>query len=172
MPETRPLLSEEQILNRVNELAAKINKDYESHTLDVVCVLKGSLVFTADLIRRLTIPVRIHFLQVSSYGAALKSSGTVSFHLSSQSKLEHRHVLVLEDILDTGITFEFLLQHLEQLNPSSMKTCVLLNKSARRKVAVPVDYTGFEIEDHFVVGYGLDYNELYRNLPHVAVLAL
>jgi len=172
MHETSLLLSEEQILRRVEDLANQINQDYGSRTLDVLCILKGSLFFSADLIRLLAMPVRIHFIQVSSYGASQESSGTVSFHFSSSSELEDRHVLLIEDILDTGITLEFLLQHLKQQKPASLRTCVLLNKASRRKVDVHPGYTGFEIEDLFVVGYGLDYNELYRNLPYVAVLNL
>lgn len=172
MPSTSLLISEEQIQNRIRELADQINEDYTSEILDVLCILKGALFFSADLIRRLTVPVRIHFIQLGSYGSSTESSGTVSFHFSSSSELKDRHVLIVEDILDTGITFEFLLEHLKVLNPASLKSCVLLNKRSRRKIDVKPDYTGFEIQDQFVVGYGLDFNELYRNLPYVAVLNL
>jgi hypoxanthine phosphoribosyltransferase len=166
----RELLSAEQIRKRVEQLADRINTDYSAEVLDVVCILKGAMIFVSDLIRQLNMHMRIHFIHVSSYGAQKLSSGTLSLHFSSPSELKDRHVLLIEDILDTGITLEFLLEHLKQEQPASLKSCVLLSKPARRRINIEADYTGFEIEDQFVVGYGLDFNELYRNLPYVAIL--
>ncbi|MCI0414339.1 hypoxanthine phosphoribosyltransferase [bacterium] len=165
------LLTEEQIQHRVRELADKINSDYEGVTVDILCILKGSLVFAADLIRRLTVPLRIQFMQVQSYTGGTHSSGTVYLHFSSDFELKHCDVLLLEDILDTGVTLEFLQEHLKQMDLKSLKTCVLLDKPARRKVNIRPDYVGFEIEDHFVVGYGLDYKEFGRNLPYIGILS-
>jgi len=166
----RILLSEAQIQKRVEDLANQINADYGTEVVDVVCILKGAMIFVSDLIRQLNMHVRIHFIHVSSYGAQKQSSGTLSLHFSSPSELKDRHVLLIEDILDTGVTLEFLLEHLKQEQPASLKSCVLLSKPSRRRINIEADYTGFEIEDRFVVGYGLDFNELYRNLPYVAVL--
>ncbi len=163
------LLTEEQIQRRVQQLAEKINDDYEGLTVDVLCVLKGSLLFAADLIRRLTIPLRIHFMQVQSYAGG-ESSGTVHLHFSSDFELMQCDVLLIEDILDTGITLEYVQEHLKQKHLKSLKLCVLLDKPARRKVNVLPHYVGFEIQDHFVVGYGLDYNEFGRNLPYIGII--
>ena len=170
MLKTRPLLSEEQLSRRILELSVRLNHDYQGLTIDVVCLLKGSLFFAADLIRRLTFPLRIHFIQVSSYASGTESSGTVHLHFSSDFELEGRDVLLIEDILDTGITLQYVQNHLRQKKPNELRTCVLLDKPSRRKVDLRADYTGFEIEDVFVVGYGLDFKEIGRNLPYVAVL--
>jgi hypoxanthine phosphoribosyltransferase len=170
MHNTRPLFSEEQISKKITHLAAEINRDFQNRTVDVVCVLKGSICFAADLIRRLSFPLRIHFMQVRSYGSGTESSGTVHLHFSSEFALAGLEVLLVEDIVDTGITLEFVLEHLREKKPASLKTCVLLDKPSRRKVNVRPDYCGFEIDDWFVVGYGLDYNEFGRNLPYLAVL--
>ena len=166
----RILLSEAQIQKRVEDLANQINADYPTEVVDVVCILKGAMIFVSDLIRHLNMHVRIHFIHVSSYGAQKQSSGTLSLHFSSTSELKGRHVLLIEDILDTGVTLEFLLEHLKQEEPASLKSCVLLSKPAQRRINIEAEYTGFEIEDQFVVGYGLDFNELYRNLPCIAVI--
>jgi hypoxanthine phosphoribosyltransferase len=167
---TEVLLTEEEIQNRVQELADKINTEYKGITVDILCILKGSLVFAADLIRRLTIPLRIHFMQVRSYGRHTESTGTVHLHFSSDYELKECDVLLVEDILDTGITLEFVQEHLKQKNLKSLRTCVLLDKPARRKVNIRPDYVGFEIADHFVVGYGLDFKEFGRNLPYIGIL--
>jgi hypoxanthine phosphoribosyltransferase len=167
---TRPLLTEEEIAAKIRELAGRLNLDYEGQTVDILCALKGSLFFAADLIRRLTFPLRIHFMQVQSYSGGTESSGTVHLHFSSEFELEGRDVLLIEDILDTGITLQFLLDHMKEKNPKRFRTCVLLDKPSRRKVDLRPDYSGFEIEDHFVVGYGLDFNEFGRNLPYIAIL--
>lgn len=170
MFKTEVLLTEEQIQNRVQELADKINADYQGITVDILCILKGSLVFAADLIRRLTFPIRIHFMQVRSYGSHTQTTGTVHLRFSSDYELKQCDVLLVEDILDTGITLEFVQEHLKQKDLKRLKTCVLLDKPARRKVNIKPDYVGFEIEDHFVVGYGLDFQEFGRNLPYIGVL--
>src|ERR1044071_750638 len=140
----RELLSAEQIQIRVDQLSDQMNRDYSAEVLDVVCVLKGALIFTSDLIRRLKMQQRIHFIHVSSYGAQKQSSGTLSLHFSSPSQLKGRHVLLIEDILDTGITLEFLLEHLKQEEPASLKSCILLSKPSRRRVDIVADYTGFQ----------------------------
>ena len=168
--QTRMLFSEEQIRQRVEELAAQINLHYQNRTVDVLCVLKSSLFFAADLIRRLQFPLRIHFLQARSYVEGSETSGTVRLHYSSDWAWDGCDILLLEDILDTGITLQYIQEHLRERKPKDLKTCVLLNKPARRKVHVEVDYIGFDIENQFVVGYGLDFNEFGRNLPHLAIL--
>lgn len=165
------LISEEQISERLNQLSAQINRDNEGKELDVICILKGSIIFAADLVRRLNMPVRIHFLQVSSYGDDAESAGTINLRFSSITEdLLGRNVLIVEDILDTGITMDYLLKQLREENPESLKVSVLVDKPSRRKVGIRPDYVGFEIEDHFVIGYGLDYQELGRNLKYIAVL--
>jgi len=169
MPELRILFSENEIAVRVRQLAEQIKQEYQSRIIDVLCILKGSFVFAADLIRQLDVPVRVHFIQVSSYSST-ESTGTVRFHFSSSSRLEHCDVLIVEDILDTGVTLQFLLEHISLQRPSTLRTCVLFDKESKRRVDVKPDFRGFQIEDKFVVGYGLDHNELYRNLPHLAVL--
>ena len=165
------LISEKQIDSRLTELAAQLNKDYENRELDVICILKGSIIFAADLVRCLTMPLRIHFLQVSSYGDDVETSGTINLRFSSVTEdLLGRNVLIVEDILDTGITMDYLLKQLREENPESLKVCVLVDKPSRRKVGVRADYVGFEIEDHFVFGYGLDFQELGRNLRYIGLL--
>lgn len=164
------LISEEQIRQRVRQLADQLSKDYSDVTLDVICVLKGALFFVADLAREMESPVRIHFLQVSSYGNASESSGKAKLHFSASVDLQDRHILLVEDILDTGITLDYLLKHLREKKPRSLKTCVLLDKPSRRRVNVTPDYYGFQIPDEFVIGYGLDYREFGRNLRYIAVL--
>lgn len=165
------LFTEDEIQQRVRELAVKLNEDYSHGSLDIICVLKGSIIFVADLSRQLTMPVRLHFLQMSSYGEDAESKGTVNLRFSSVSEdLVNRNVLLIEDILDTGITLDYLLRQLKEENPFSLRTCVLLDKPARRRVDVQADYVGFVIEEHFVIGYGLDYQEFGRNLNYIAIL--
>lgn len=165
------LISEERIGERVRQIADQLNQDYAGKDLDVICVLKGSIIFVADLLRCLTVPVRLHFLHVSSYGEDSESSGTISLHFSSVTEdLLNRNVLVVEDILDTGITMDYLLKQLREEKPASLKICVLLDKPSRRKVGIKADYAAFDIDDHFVIGYGLDFRELGRNLRYIAVL--
>jgi hypoxanthine phosphoribosyltransferase len=166
----RVLITEEQIHQRVQELADALNKEYKGQILDVICVLKGSFIFVSELIRKLEVPVRVHFLQVSSYGTGTQSSGTVSIHFSTTFNPENKDVLLVEDILDTGITLDYLLRQLKDKTPRSLKLCVLLYKPERRKLDITPDYVGFQIPDEFVIGFGLDYQELGRNMNYIAVL--
>lgn len=165
------LLDSDTIQARVKELAQQIEKDYpKDEEIHLVCVLKGGFVFMSDLMRYMTTRVSMDFIAVSSYGAGTKSSGEVRFQKDLDTSLENRNVIVVEDIVDTGLTLKYLLEILRSRAPKSLKTACLLSKPSRRMVDVPVEYIGFTIEDKFVVGYGLDYAEKYRNLPYIAVL--
>ena len=165
------LLSEAQIQERVAELGAQISTDYAGKRLTLVSVLKGSLPFMADLMRSITIPLRIDLMEVSSYGgSSTESSGLVRILKDLSASIEDEEVLICEDIIDTGLTLNYLVRYLRGKRPASLRICTLLDKPARRLVEIPVDYTGFTIPDQFVVGYGLDYDERYRNLPFVGVL--
>ena len=165
------LLSEEQIQQRVAELGARISDDYAGRQLTLVSVLKGSLPFMADLMRAISIPVRIDLMEVSSYGGtSTESSGLVRILKDLSASIQGDEVLIVEDIIDTGLTLNYLIRYLRGKNPASLRICTLLDKPARRLVDIPVDYTGFTIPDQFVVGYGLDYGEIYRNLRFVGVL--
>lgn len=164
------LVTDEQIKERTAQLARQIDEDYRGKDLVLVCVLKGGVLFLADLMRQLTIPHAIDFMATSSYGSSTESSGVVRILKDLDSPIEGRHVLIVEDIIDTGLTLNYLLRILEERKPASLRVCTLLNKPSRRKVDVPVDYIGFNIPNAFVVGYGLDYGQLYRNLPFVGVL--
>ena len=166
------LLTEDQIQTRVAELGARITKDYgDGRRLTLVSVLKGSLPFMADLMRSIDLPLRIDLMEVSSYGGATtESSGLVRILKDLSSSIEGEDVLIVEDIIDTGLTLNYLIRYLRGKKPASLRICTLLDKPARRLVEIEVDYTGFTIPDQFVVGYGLDYGELYRNLRFVGVL--
>jgi hypoxanthine phosphoribosyltransferase len=165
------LLSEERIRERVVELGRQISQDYAGQHLTLVSVLKGSLPFMADLMREIEIPLRIDLMEVSSYGgASTESSGLVRILKDLSASIAGEQVLLVEDIIDTGLTLNYLVRYLRGKNPASLRICTLLDKPARRLVDIPVDYTGFTIPDQFVVGYGLDYGELYRNLRFVGVL--
>src|SRR6476469_604156 len=165
------LLTEEQIQGKVAELGQRIAADYAGQPLTLVSVLKGSLPFMADLMRAIDIPVRIDIMAVSSYGGtATESSGLVRILKDLSASIADEDVLIVEDIIDTGLTLNYLIRYLRGKAPSSLRICTLLDKPARRLVEIPVDYTGFTIPDRFVVGYGLDYGELYRNLRYVGVL--
>ncbi|MGN0652034.1 MAG: hypoxanthine phosphoribosyltransferase [Gemmiger sp.] len=165
------LVSEEQLKAKVTELGAQISRDYEGKQLLLVSILKGSVVFMADLMRAITIPCSIDFMVVSSYGGAnTTSTGLVKIVKDLDQDLTGKDVLIVEDILDTGITLSHLVPMLKMRNPCSVKLCTILSKPSRRKVEIEPDYVGFEVPDEFVVGYGLDYNEKYRNLPYVGVL--
>jgi hypoxanthine phosphoribosyltransferase len=165
------LLSEEQIKAKVLELGRRINNDYAGRELTLVSVLKGSLPFMADLMRSIELPLRIDLMEVSSYGGATtESSGLVRILKDLSAPIEGRDVLIVEDIIDTGLTLNYLLRYLKGKNPRSIKVCSLLDKPARRLVEIPLEYVGFEIPDAFVVGYGLDFGEVYRNLRFVGVL--
>jgi hypoxanthine phosphoribosyltransferase len=165
------LLSEERIRGRVTELGRQISDDYAGQRLTLVSVLKGSLPFMADLMREIDIPLRIDLMEVSSYGgASTESSGLVRILKDLSASIAGEQVLLVEDIIDTGLTLNYLIRYLRGKSPASLRICTLLDKPARRLVDIPVDYTGFTIPDQFVVGYGLDYGELYRNLRFVGVL--
>ena len=165
------LLTEEQIQSRVTELGAAISADLVGRQLTLVSVLKGSLPFMADLMRAISLPLRIDLMEVSSYGGATtESSGLVRILKDLSSSIEGEDVLIVEDIIDTGLTLNYLVRYLRGKKPASLRICTLLDKPARRLVEIDVDYTGFTIPDQFVVGYGLDYGELYRNLRYVGVL--
>lgn len=165
------LLSEAQIAERVAELGTQIGADYGGRPLTLVSVLKGSLPFMADLMRAIPLPVRIDLMEVSSYGGtATESSGLVRIIKDLSASIADEDVLLVEDIIDTGLTLNYLIRYLRGKSPRSLRVCTLLDKPARRLVDIPVDYTGFTIPDQFVVGYGLDYGERYRNLRFVGVL--
>ena len=173
MSETiRVLLSEEEVDKRIAEIAAKISEDYNGEQVHMICVLKGGVFFTCELAKRLTIPVSMDFMSVSSYGADTKSSGVVKIVKDLYEGIEGKNVLVVEDIIDSGRTLSYLLEYLRNRNPKSLKLCTLLDKPERRVVEVDVDYTCFDIPDEFVVGYGLDYAQKYRNLPYIGVVEL
>jgi hypoxanthine phosphoribosyltransferase len=165
------LLPEDAIQAKVTELGARISADYAGSELTLVSVLKGSLPFMADLMRAISIPVQIDLMEVSSYGGtATESSGLVRILKDLSSSIDGRHVLIVEDIIDTGLTLNYLVRYLKGKNPASLRICTLLDKPARRLVEIPIDYLGFQIPDQFVIGYGLDYGERYRNLRFVGVL--
>ena len=165
------LISEEQLNERTKELAAQIVQDYQDiDDLLLICVLKGAFVFLADLSRELNRPHSLDFMGVSSYGAGTVSSGAVRIVMDLKEDIAGRHVLIVEDIIDSGHTLEYLLRSLHARSPASIRICSLLSKPSRREVDVPFDYVGFEIPDEFVVGYGLDFGEIYRNLPFIAIL--
>ena len=165
------LVSEERIAARIAELGARIAADYGGRPITLVSVLKGSLPFMADLMRAIDLPLRIDLMEVSSYGGnSTESSGLVRILKDLSASIEGEDVLIVEDIIDTGLTLNYLIRYLRGKNPKSLRICTLLDKPARRLVEIPVDYIGFKIPDQFVVGYGLDYGEVYRNLRFVGVL--
>lgn len=164
------LISAMAIQDRIREMGAQIRADYLDRELYVIGVLKGSFIFMADLVRAIDAPLQCDFLGLSSYGSATESSGVVAITKDLNDPVEGRHLLVIEDIIDTGLTMAYLLENLRTRKPASVRIASLLSKPARRHVAVDIDYLGFTIEDRFVVGYGLDYAGLYRNLPYLGVL--
>ena len=164
------LLSGEQVQARVAELGAQLAADYEGREPVLVSVLKGSIIFLADLVRAMPIPLSIDLMEVSSYGASTESSGQVRILKDLSTPIEGREVIVVEDIIDTGLTLNYLLRYLHDKGPSSIRICCLLDKPARRLAPIEIDYRGFTIADRFVIGYGLDYGERYRNLPYIGVL--
>ena len=166
----RVLLSSEQIEVRVRELAAQLDKRFEGKEVVAICILKGSIVFFTDLIRYMQTPLGIDFVQVSSYGNGTVSTGKLSVKKDLSENIEGKHVLIVEDIVDSGNTLYYFKEFLERRNPASVTIVTLLDKPARRQTNVQVEYSCFEIEDEFVIGYGLDYAEKYRNLPYVGIL--
>ncbi len=162
--------SQEQIKKRVRELAVQISRDYEGKELIVIGVLKGAFIFMADLIRCLTIPCRVDFVRLASYGAEAVSSGKVVMTKDIETSIKDQEILIVEDVVDTGLTLSFLINWLQERNPRSLKVCAMLDKRQRRQVPFEADYVGFTIEDGFVVGYGLDFNEKARFLPDICVV--
>lgn len=165
------LIPEDRLQQRITELGAQISRDYAGEDLLLLAVLKGSVLFLSDLMRHITIPHAVDFMATSSYGASTESSGIVRILKDLDEPIQGRNVLIVEDIIDTGHTLNYLLLLLRARMPKSLRICTLLNKPDRREVNVHVDYIGFDIPNEFVLGYGLDYDELYRNLPYIAVLA-
>lgn len=165
-------LTEEQLEQRIRELGAQISEVYGDEPVCLICILKGSVFFTCELAKRITSPVELEFMSVSSYGAGTSSTGVVRITQDLSSNIEGKHVLVVEDIIDSGKTLSYLLGNLKTRNPKSIRLCTLLDKPDRRVVDVKVDYVGFEIPDEFVVGYGLDYAQQYRNLPYIGFVEI
>jgi len=164
------MISSEEIQKRVQEMGAKITADYSGRKLDVVGVLRGSFIFMADLVRHIDLPLSCDFLGLSSYGDSTKSSGVVAITKDLSDPVEGKDILIIEDIIDTGLTMAYLLENLSTRKPASVKVASLLSKPSRRQVTVGIDYLGFTIEDRFVVGYGLDYAGVYRNLPFIGAM--
>ena len=165
------LIPSDKLQARIAELGAEISRDYAGQDLLLLSVLKGSVLFLTDLMRHITVPHAVDFMAVSSYGTGQTSSGVVRIMKDLDASIEGRNVLIVDDIIDTGATLEYLVRILRARMPASLRICTLLNKPSRREVEVPVDYIGFDIPNKFVLGYGLDLKELYRNLPYIAVLA-
>lgn len=169
-PQLKILISREEIAKAVDRLAYEIKRDYQDKQPLLISVLKGSFVFLADLIRQLDLPLELDFVRLSSYGAARESSGKVRVIQGVKAPIKSRDVLVIEDIVDTGITISFLLDYLKKKKPASLKLCALTDKPSRRRVPVPINYLGFTVPNKFIVGYGLDFDERFRNLPHIYTL--
>ncbi|MBE5964173.1 MAG: hypoxanthine phosphoribosyltransferase [Lachnospira sp.] len=168
----RVMISEEDVNAKICEIGKQISKDYEGKQIHMICVLKGGAFFMCELAKRIDVPVSLDFMSVSSYGGATTSSGSVKIVKDLDETIEGKDVLVVEDIIDSGRTLSALLEMLKKRNPNSIKLCTLLDKPDRRVVHVDVDYTAFSIPDEFVVGYGLDYDQRYRNLPYIGVVEL
>jgi hypoxanthine phosphoribosyltransferase len=166
------LFSAEQIAVRVRELGEQLSREYADLDPLIVVVLKGSAIFASDLLRSMPIPLHVDYMGTSSYGDATTTSGQVRIVKDVEMSMTGRHVIIVEDIVDTGLTLHYLLRTLKLREPASLKICALLDKPGRRRVEIPVDYIGFSIEDHFVIGYGLDYASRYRNLPYIGILKL
>jgi hypoxanthine phosphoribosyltransferase len=164
------LITEEQIQAKIRELGQHISRDYAGQDLLLICVLKGAISFLADLMREITIPHEIDFMAISSYGASTESSGVVRILKDLDTNIGGRNVLIVEDIVDTGRTLHYITQNLKTRRPKSVRICTLLNKPSRREIDIPLDYVGFEIPNKFVIGYGLDFAEIYRSLPYIGVL--
>ena len=165
-----PMFTREQIAERVRELGVRIERDYQGKELVLLGVLKGSYIFISDLARAIDLPLSVDFIGLSSYGEATESSGVVKITSDLAQPIEGKHVLIVEDIVDTGLTMRYLLDNLATRRPASVKLCTLLHKPSRARTRIPIDYLGFQIEDRFVVGYGLDHGDKYRNVPFIGVL--
>lgn len=168
----RVLLSEEEVNKKIEEIGKIISDDYAGKSIHLICILKGGIFFTCELAKRITVPVTMDFMSVSSYGAGTKSSGVVKIIKDLDDPLDGKDVLIVEDIIDSGRTLSYLIEILYKRNPNSIKLCTLLDKPERRISDVKVDYVGFNIPDEFVVGYGLDYDQKYRNLPYIGVVEI
>lgn len=167
----KKILIDENLLQlKVKELGAKITEDYKGKDLLLICVLKGAVVFVSDLMKRINLPLEVDFMAVSSYGSDTKSSGVVRILKDLNKGIEGKNVLIVEDIIDSGLTLSYLVENIKARGPESVEICTILDKPERRKTQINIKYTGFQVPDEFVVGYGLDYAEKYRNLPYVAVL--
>lgn len=166
----RTLLTEEEVDAKIQEIGERISRDYAGKQVHLVCVLKGGVFFMCELAKRITVPVSMDFMSVSSYGSETKSSGVVKIVKDLDEPLKDKDVIVVEDIVDSGRTLSYLLEMLRDRGPKSLALCTLLDKPERRVMDVTVDYTGFQIPDEFVVGYGLDYDQIYRNLPYIGVV--
>jgi hypoxanthine phosphoribosyltransferase len=164
------LFSHDEIHKRVREIASQISKDYAGHELVVIGILKGAFIFMADLVREISVPCKVDFVRVASYGASSESSGKVVMTKDIETSIKGRDILIVEDIVDTGLTLQYLVSWLKERSPNSLKLCVFLDKRKRRKVSFDADYVGFTIDDGFVVGYGLDFNEQFRFLPDVYII--
>ncbi len=164
------LLTEEQIAERVEELGIRISKDYADDPPIMVSILKGGFIFLADLVRTISIPIEIDFMEVSSYGDGTVSSGVVRILEDLSLNIEQRHILIVEDIIDTGHTLRYIIDNLETRHPKSVKVCTLLDRRGRREVEIPLDYVGFVVPDKFVIGYGLDIAQKHRNLPYICII--
>ena len=164
------LLTEEEVDKRIKEIGEQISKDYEGKNVHLICVLKGGVFFMCELAKRITVPVSMDFMAISSYGADTKSSGIIRIVKDLDESIAGKDVVVVEDIVDSGRTLSYLLAMLQERKPNSMRLCTLLDKPDRRVIDVNVHYTGFQIPDEFVVGYGLDYDQMYRNLPYIGVV--
>lgn len=164
------LIAEDELQAKVKELGAKITEDYQGKDLLLVCVLKGAVLFVSDLMKRIDLPLEIDFMAISSYGSNTQSSGVVRILKDLNQSIEGRNVLIVEDIIDSGLTLSYLAENLRARGPESVEICTILDKPDRRTTSLDIKYTGFQVPDEFVVGYGLDYAEKYRNLPYIAVL--
>jgi len=169
LPIKKILIPEEEIQKKVKELAARISKDYENKTPILICVLRGAALFFSDLVQNLNIKCNMDFISPSSYGGNLESSGVVRLLLDLRASIKDRHVIIVEDIVDTGLTMNYLIENLRTRKPASLEICSLLDKTENRKQSVEAKYVGFKIPNEFVIGYGLDYQEFYRNLPYIGV---
>jgi len=164
------LISEKEIEKRLNEITEQISNDFNGKTITLICVLKGAVMFMVDIAKKLNQEVEFDFMDVSSYGSGTTSSGNIKINKDLENSIEGKNVLLVEDIIDSGRTLYYLINYLKSKKPASLKLCTLLDKPDRREFDINVDYIGFKIEDNFVVGYGLDYNQKYRNLPYIGIL--
>lgn len=170
MVEIKTLIDEEKLQKRIEEMAQQIEEEYKGKEITLICILKGSVFFTVDLAKRINGDVKLEFIRVSSYGEGTESSGEIKMKLDLKDSINGKDVIVIEDIIDTGRTLSYLIEYLKMKKPNSVKLCTLLDKPDRRVKQVNVDYTGFQIPDKFVIGYGLDFDEKYRNLPYIGYI--